>query len=163
MEAVATVPFSLPYNQWSLDALQARENQLTAQIQKEATIISEAESSDVSFLLAQKKLYERSAAVLSYASKIIGGAGPIALILTTAFSAPSYSNYIIAGITGIAVPLYHFAEQLHQVSVNYDKQALTAYNNDVLDLGRVKAARKALASPRIVKYVVKKKSEHLAV
>ncbi len=153
----------LSYSQWPLDLLLAREKLLTTQIQKEGMIIDDAESSDISFLLGQKKFYQRSGAILSLLSKIIGAAGPIALVLTTAFSAPSYSNYIIAGITGTAVPLYHFAEQLTDTAVIYDKQALTAYNDDVLDLQKVRAARKALASTNLqnVRIVRLKKKQTL--
>jgi hypothetical protein len=153
----------LSYSQWSIEELQAREQLLTAQIQKQSLLISESESDDISFLLTQKKVYSRLSSVLSLISKIIGATGPIALVITTTLSAPSFSNYVIAGITGTAVPLYHFSEQMRILSVNYEKQAITAYNNDVIDLQKVKAARKAQQQEIILKRQirrVKKKSVH---
>ena len=143
--ATTTSPLTLSllsYNQWPIEELQAREQLLTEQIHKQSLMIGESESEDVAILLTQKKMYGRLFSVFSIISKIIGAMGPIALIITTAFSAPSASNYVIAGISGTAVPLYHFAEQMRVLSMNYEKQAMTAYNNNVIDLQKVKAARK---------------------
>lgn len=149
----------LSYGQWSYEELLAREQILTAEIQKQSMMISESESDDISFLLSQKKLYGEISSVLSVISKVLGAAGPIALVLTTALAAPSFSNYVIAGITGTAVPLYHFSEQMRISSISYEKQAMTAFNNNVIDLQKVKAARKAHTERRLRRKMRKSQAE----
>ena len=136
----SVVPLS--YSQWPLDMLIQREKNLTDKIEVEGLAIDRSESSDVVFLLSQHKYYQRLANVLSWLSKIIGAAGPISSVITTALGAPNYSNYILSGITAVAVPLHHFSEQLSATAANYDRQARVVYNNDVLDLQKVRAARK---------------------
>ena len=141
--AVSIEQLPLSYSEWSIETLISREKHLTAQLHDQQLIIDKAETSDIQFLLQQEKLYSRLGALFSLTSKIIGGAGPIALVITTALNAASYSNYIIAGISAAAVPLYQLAEQLHRQSATYNKQALMIFNDNAIDLQKVKAARKA--------------------
>lgn len=135
-------PLPLSYSQWPLDLLIQKEKSLTEKIENEGLIIDQAESSDVQFLLEQHKFYQRTSAALSLISKIIGGIGPITLTIVTAFGAPSYSNYIIAGLTATAVPIHHLSEQFEKTAVSYDRRARVVYNTNIIELQKIRAARK---------------------
>ena len=132
----------LSYDSWPLDQLLSRENELTLNVAKEGLLIDKLESENVEFLLNQSKIYSRTASILSMLSKIIGGICPIVLVVVTALSVTSFVNYIIGGIVAAAPPLYHFSEQMTKSANDYERKAMVAYNNDMIDLTKIKATRK---------------------
>ncbi len=144
---------AIPFDAWPLDMLIMRENELRAKVDVDEKSINRALSAAIDDLLRQAKVYYRTAAVLSYSSKIIGGAGPIALILATAFNAPTFANYIIGALTSVAVPMYHFSEQAKAAGTDLDKEAIRKHSDDIVEYQKIRLARKKKEAAEAVQAV----------
>ncbi|MBP6985275.1 MAG: hypothetical protein KBB83_01635 [Alphaproteobacteria bacterium] len=133
---------AIPFDNWPLDMLVSRENELRAKVQADSRAITSADSLEIKYQLDQIKFYNRSSAICTFTGKFIVMGTSCAAGLITALNWPTYLIYITSGVGGVGVALIQYGEKNKDSSHDIEKEVIAKHSDDVVEYQKIHEARK---------------------